>query len=75
MSQCSTTRPEQTSNNSGSNVRSQMVIWNPPLTPYALHYKVMYFMINKNHSKPDQLTLISGGSKNAHRVDIYKLKQ
>ena len=52
-----------------------MLIWNPPLTPYALRYKVINFKINKNHSKSDQLTLISGGSKNAHRVDTYKLKQ
>ena len=45
-----------------------MLIWNPPLAP--LHHTVMNFMINKNHSKPDQLTLISGGSNNAHRVPI-----
>ena len=70
-SQYSTTRPEQTSNNSGSNAKSQMLIWNPPLA--SLHIIiVMDFMINKITQNKNPLTLISGGNNNAHRVPINR---
>ena len=59
----SITRPRQTCADSGSDIRSPLPNWSPPLTPF---HQLWIYMVEKKHSgEADQLTLASRGSEHA----------
>ena len=55
------TRPRQMYADRGSNIRSPLPKWSPPLAPF---YQSWICKVSKKHSgKADQLTLADGGSE------------